>query len=210
MTRDNRILARQITPDAHLIGKLVRNLDVIVAFQLYEAISHIAAAPNPVVLRAARLGLVIDMIRSGSGEFPKYKDYDELRARRAAELGEEWPSSTALCEAYFGWYYVVRAAMEIHIGRGRVQRNPNVNTFENETYSRLEIDDAIKRCRDELGFWPTQWEYTDWSYLSRQIAWDKNEEIRLPGLPQIRKKCGSFDEAVESLRAQESCPPKSA
>lgn len=208
MIRDNRILARQVSTEARLIAGLAPHLDELVALQLYEAISHIIAAPDPVVLRAARLGLVVDMIRAGTGEFPKYQDYDELRRRREEQNGEEWPSSTTLCDAYYGWYYVVRAAMEIHLGRGNVQRNPKLRTFENETYSRLEIDQAVRKCRDEIGFWPSEWEYSDWSYLARQIAWDKGEEIRLPGQSQIRVKCGSFDEVVEALRAADACPPK--
>lgn len=207
MIRDNRILNRHVSSDARLIAGLALSLEEDVAFQIYEAISHLTAAPIPAVLRGAKLGLVIDLIRQGNGEFPGYQRYDELRARRERELGEKWPSSTTLCEVYYGWYYVVRAAMEIHLGRGNVQRNPKLNTFENETYSRLEIDRSIVKCRDEIGFWPTQWEYSDWSYLARQIAWDTGKEIRLPGLSQIRIKCGSFDEVVSALRAQAACPP---
>ncbi len=207
MIRDNKIQNRQISPAAYLLGDAANHLPEGPAFELFEAISHILAAPSPVQLRSAKLGLVIDMIRAGSGEWVKYEDYDELRAERKRLLGEEWPSSTTLCEIYFGWQYVVRAAMEIYLGRGRVQRRPHLGTFENESYTRFEIDQAIERCRDEIGFWPTEWEYSDWSYLSRQIAWDKNVDARIPGVQQVRRACGSFDEAVEALAACEASPP---
>lgn len=207
MIRDNKIQERQISPAAYLLGDAAKHLPEGPAFELFEAVSHVLAAPSPVQLRHAKLGLVIDMIRSGTGEWVKYEHYDDLREERKRLLGEKWPSSTTLCEIYFGWQYVVRAAMEIYLGHGRVHRRPHLGTFENETYTRLELDQTIRRCRDEIGFWPTQWEYSDWSYLSRQIAWDKNIDARIPGLHQICRACGSFDEAVEELAAFEISPP---
>lgn len=207
MIGDNKIQKRRISAAAYLLGDAAEHLPEETAFELFEAISHILAAPDPVVLRHAKLGLVVDLIRIGTGEFPKYQVYDALRKERYERFGEEWPSSTTLCDIYFGWLYVVRAAMEIYLGRGNVARRPHLGSFENTSYTRHEIDIAIKRCHDEIGFWPTEWEYSDWSYLSRQIAWDQNEDVRLPGIAPIHAKCGSFDEAVDALRAYESSPP---
>lgn len=207
MIRDNRIQNRQISPAAYLLGDAAEHLPQGPAFELFEAVSHILAAPSPVQLREGNLGLVIDMIRAGTGEFVKYEDYDALRKERQDHLGEEWPSSTTLCDIYFGWLYVVRAAMEIYLGRGNVHRRPRLGVFENQSYTRAEIDNAIKQCRNEIGFWPSEWEYSDWSYLTRQIGWDRNNTPRIPGVDQIRRKCGSFDEAVEALAAYEDEAP---
>lgn len=194
--RDDRI-----SDGAYVLAQTAVHWPDEAAYQLYEDLSHRLAAPDPVVLREANLGLVVAQISVGTGEFPAIAGYEKLRYKRA-EIGEEWPAATTLIGVYFGWLYVVRAAMELFFASGRVHRDPKAVKQLPVSYSRQKIEDAILKCAREVGFWPSQWVYEEWAYTSRQLARAAGRVPRIPGRKQIRDRCGHFDEAVDELKAR--------
>lgn len=199
----------RINPAAYLLARNVKHWDAEPAEHLYEALSHVLASPDPVAVREANLGLVIALISEGTGEFPLIESYERLRAQRRAQ-GEIWPASSSLIGVYFGWLYVVRAAMEIGLGAARVAHDPKSQQVRSLTYSRPEINEAIRACRREIGFWPWQWEYEEWAYLSRQLIRASGRQPRVPGLTQIRHRYAHFDDAVESVRGLDELDKQSA
>lgn len=191
--------SNRISPYAYGLAENVPHWEVGPAWQLFEALSHSLAAPSPTRIREARLGLVIDLVRAGTGELPLIDEYEELRSARK-KRGEKWPASSSLIEAYMSWPKVIRAAMEVHFGDGRVAHSPKRQRPQDITYSRQEIVEAFERCQREIGFAPTQWEFEEWAYVSRQIAWASGKTPRIPGLKQIRKRFGGFDDLAEFVQ----------
>ena len=191
----------RISDGAYVLAQTAMHWPEEAAYQLYEDLSHSLAAPDPVVLRDANLGLVVAQVSVGTGEFPAIEEYEILRKKRS-EIGEKWPAASTLIGVYFGWLYVIRAAMELFFASGRVHRNPKAAKELSVPYTRQQIEAAIMKCAREVGFWPSQWVYQEWAYISRQLARAAGQVPRIPGINQIRNRFEHFDRAVDELKAR--------
>lgn len=132
-------------------------------------------------IRYARLGLLIDVVSTGTGEVPSTRAYDAARDR-AALGGESWPSHSTLVVAYGGWVNAVRAAMMLWID-GSVARVPvsNHHRRPERAYRLEEATGALLACSDALTVWPTEQEYEEWRRLSREMA--RNAGLPYPRYP---------------------------
>lgn len=161
-------------------------------------------------VREARLGLLVE-IMDHTGQVPTSTEYDQACKDRA-QKGQEWPGHQDLCRAYVDWIGAVKAAAR-HIfdtgARGGVPSSYGHSRVARDEYLPHEIIDAIIRCRDGLGPWPTirDWpserDYFAWAEIQRRLAWDRTDEDgvpvadpRLPSRKSFFKKYPSYERAV--------------
>ena len=79
------------------------------------------ASPLSGLLREARLGLLIQLLRDRHAEAVDTTLYDEECARRR-ERGEVWPASTSIARAFGDWYRAQMAAVHLaFLGTGARQ-----------------------------------------------------------------------------------------
>lgn len=190
MSDDNRI-----HPAARFIARNVRYWDPVAAFHLLEALSHNLATLFPPRERYAKLGLLIRLISVGTGEVPPVEAYDAARTA-AKKLGENWPSRSDLIYSYGSWSKAVKAAMETFYGQGRVSTSTRHARLDKVAYTNDEIVEQLLVCRASIGFEPNQWEYEEWARVARLLRRRAGQVPRIPGLVQIRKAFGSFDNAA--------------
>lgn len=181
-----------------LVAAVLPHLSARDAEHLRRLIGDGLASPEPVVLREARLGLLIDLVTERTGEVPSVQAYEDLRVERE-ERGERWPSHSTLARAYGGWLGAVRAAMQVDVGRnpwGTPSKRHRV-----PAYTRDEALAAVARCRSAMGAWPTEQEYVRWRRVERRGARGAGVlEPRLPSAGSLRRLTGTFSEAVRGAR----------
>jgi hypothetical protein len=188
---------------AQVIARLVTAFPETTVEHLLELLSNHLAAPAAAELRERQVGLLVELISSGTGEVPGTDDYDQLRAKRTV-LGQQWPHSTSLIRACGHWLKAVEAAMRLHAqGSGaRVPSSYKHATGRRNSYTRSEVVWALERFKRAFGDWPTQWEFEAWRPLERRLARERgNLEPRISSLKQIRKLFGSYDRAVQVASA---------
>ncbi|MGB0872456.1 MAG: hypothetical protein ACPGYP_04890 [Solirubrobacterales bacterium] len=189
----------RIDPAARFIARNARYWDPVAAFHLLEALSHNLATLFPPRERYAKLGLVIRLISVGTGEVPPVAEYDAARTE-AEELGESGPSRSDLNYSYGSWSKAVKAAMETFYGNSRVPTSTRHARLDEVAYSNDEVVEQLLVCRESIGFAPNQWEYEEWARVARLLKRRAGLAPRIPGLVQIRKAFGSFDNAALAAR----------
>jgi len=192
---------------AQTIAALVRDAEACpaeAAQQLARLLAHSLASPSTADRREARLGLLIDLVSSGTGEFVRSEDYETERERRRAR-GEEWPAASSLSRAYGHWLTAVRAACRYWFdgGQSRVCSDHH-HARPTKSYKPQEIRSALLQAQAELDVgsdgWPSEWEFYEWSTIKRRLARQTGQPCRLPGRKQIRKAFGSYANAVDAAR----------
>jgi hypothetical protein len=194
------------------LAELASDPEVLIeeaAIELRRLVSHSLAAPLPGAVRDARLGLLIQLISDGSGEYVDAARYENALRERQAD-GEDWPDRSTLIRAYGHWLLAVRAAMRFWFDGGHARVPASyAHAQMHRAYRPPEILASIIRLRSELAEmhpdadespWPTEWEFEEWGRLVRGGARRAGTEARVPGLKQIRKAFGSYDRAVEHAR----------
>lgn len=175
------------------------------ARQLEQLLGHSLAVPSAAERREARLGLLMDIVSQGEGEFVTSEAYERERSNRAA-CGESWPAASSLSRAYGHWLSAVHAACRFWVGGGKSRvPSDHRHTGVSRTYKPMEIRSALFRAQADLGLasddWPTEWEYEEWAKIKRRLAQSSGNECRIPGRQQIRSAHGSYAAAVEAARA---------
>lgn len=207
MTIDNtRINTDNATEAAQLIAALVPALPMDDARDLARLLGHQIAAPSRASIREARLGLLIELI-SLQGDFtlPSEDNYTDLRAERAAS-GEDWPTSRTLVSAFGHWLKAGDAAVNHvrgHNANGQRIRvaASNKHCRRHTPYSRQDVMDDIKRARLALGYWPSEWEYEEFTRVTRRLARKYSEpKHRITGIKQVRTWFGDYPRAVQASR----------
>jgi len=192
---------------AQSIASLVRDRNAFpeeAARELERLLRHSLAAPGAAVLREARIGLLVDIVSQGVGEFVTEEAYELERSTRKAR-GEDWPAASTLARAYGDWLTAVRAACRYWFegGSARVAADHS-HARPSQSYKPAEIRSALLRAQVDLGLapdeWPTEWEYHEWAQISRRLARLSGNGCRIPGAKQIRKAYGSYATAVEAAR----------
>lgn len=196
---------KQASPVAGVLAEVVAGAGFPkqAALDLERLLGHSLAAPNVGELRYARIGLLVDLINDGSGEYPTEEQYEELRAKRAA-AGEDWPSAAQLRAAYGRWVKAVFAAARFWFdgGKARVPRYYKQGPKE-RGYEPQEILKAINHCHRTEGRekeWPEEWEFEEWVRVSRRLAQRAGKPTRFPGMVQVRKAFGTYDTALEAAK----------
>lgn len=180
------------------------------ALHLLRLVRHFLELPSRFDLRERELGLVIELVTS-TGGFVATTAYDEAQADRA-RAGESWPTRRTLTEAYGGWVWVVRTAMDLWRigGQERQQRarrrHPKGHS---RTYPRPALLAALRACRDGLGRWPSCGEeYSEWRRLELRARRHAGlADDRVPALGAIRRafgRQGGFVRAVELAAGDEN------
>lgn len=183
---------------AHGIAALACALPENTARDLYRLLSHSVAAPTPAEIREARLGLMLDLVAEGTGEFIGVERYEGARAERAAD-GEIWPAHATLCGVFGSWTDVVSLAMRLaHDGTSSGVPHTKRHLKDHAPpYLRDDVLDALTRCASDLGGWPGEWEYYEWARVSRMLARDAGKSTRrFPGRGPICRLFGDFGRAV--------------
>lgn len=216
------------TETAQLIADLVSDRaafpDAAVG-HLAELLGHSLAAGSIGERRQARLGLLIDLVSCGTGEFITSSTYEDARADRKAS-GEEWPTASALSRAYGHWLAALRAACRYWFDGGRSRVSSSyAHTGRQQKYQPQEIHSALLQAQLELGFcaaqanpdraetgdrrvsaaatwqqWPTEWEYLEWARIKRRLARRAGIACRLPERGAIRAAYGTYATAIEAVR----------
>lgn len=145
-----------------------------------------------------RLGLLLDLLSSGDGEFPTVRGYE--KERRAVE--EHWPSASQLVRTYGSWVLCVRAAASL-ASAGATR--PRKSAYPSHPYSRDELLHSLFRFRSDLGHWPASLsEYTAWATISRaiQVKWGHTHS-RIASVTAIQRKFGTLESAVSAAERRE-------
>lgn len=145
-----------------------------------------------------RLGLLLDLLSSGEGEFPTVRTYEEMRNG----LSEDWPSASQLVRIYGSWLLAVRAAASL---ASAGPTRPKKTAYPSHPYSRDEILHSLLRFRSELGQWPTSHsEYTAWATISRaiQLRWGTTH-ARIASVTVLRRRFGTLESAISAAVRRE-------
>ncbi len=194
------------------LARLVPALSEQTAKDLMRLLSHRIAAPTSAEIRQARLGLMLDVISPRTGEFVPVDVYEAARKERIAQ-GEDWPAASTLILAYGDWISVVELSFRLWRDgtSSGVPHSTHHQRKHTPPYRRQDITDALRRCRTELGGWPSQQEYYEWARVSRDLSRRAGQPTdRFPGRGPIRKLFGDFDQALSSARRQAGEPEQSA
>lgn len=185
-TEAAQVLAQMVADRAAFPEAAVRDLA--------RLLGHGLAVHSVARERSTRLGLLVDLVSSVSGEFIDTATYEAAREQRS-KAGEEWPAASTLSRAYGHWLAAVRAAMRFWFDGGQARvASSHRHACRHAGYRPREIAAALRRCRDELGAWPTEWEYEEWRRVCRELSRRAGlPEPRLPSMPVVRKACGSFE-----------------
>jgi hypothetical protein len=103
-----------------VLAELVRSKRSVpndAAHDLLRLLSNKLATETPAQRRMARLGSLLDMVATGTGEFIPSPAYDAARDA-AGEHGREYPSAAELGRYYGGWMSALRAAMRFYFEGG--------------------------------------------------------------------------------------------
>jgi hypothetical protein len=198
------------TPDGQLAASLVSDPRVFpmeAVRDLYRLLKHNIAAPSSARERYDELGLLMELLFDGNGEYPTTTRYAELWVQRKAE---GWPDYSKLSRDYGGWTRAVLAAARFY-SVGPTARVPSnykhvPKKGEPAPYAPYSVEDvlsALERFYIDHGVWPTKWEYEDWSHLRRTI---ERDDPRLPTLPRIcgrGRRRGLFDSFEDAVFAAE-------
>lgn len=172
--------------------------------QLEQLVGHSLAAPSAAVRREAQIGLLIDIVSQGQGEFVTAETYEQERAGREAR-GEAWPSASSLSRAYGHWLSAVRAACRYWFEGGDARvASDHRHARPSQTDKPIEIRSALLKAQADLGLpadeWLTEWEFHEWARIKRRLARASGSDCRIPGAKQIRKAYGSYAAAVEAAQ----------
>jgi hypothetical protein len=204
------------------IGDLIRRPGTcsdIAKRDLLRLLGHSLATDSPADRRQQRLGLLIELISEG-GEFIPSTRYEKVRKERAAQ-GVDWPNAVNLTRAYGHWLVAVKAANRFWFGGGRERVSDNHHHARGTQagYEPVKIVAALREAKIDLELpgdhWPTKWEYEEWAQIKRRLARRSGSDgaaktggegatgrgdigTRYPGLKQIRKAFGTYDEAVRA------------
>ncbi len=215
-------LPRGVSELVTSLGELVQDRDAVpdeARRDLLRLLSHSLAAETPAQRRQRRLGLLIELISEG-GEFISTTRYEKQRKECAAQ-DQDWPSAANLVRSYGHWLVAVKAANRFWFegGRQRVPDSYNHARGTQPSYEPKRIAAALREAKVDLelpaDLWPTQWEYEEWAMIKRRLARRSGADgssktggegavargtvgKRYPGLKQIRKAFGTYDEAVRA------------
>lgn len=212
MTRSTVLIqgADRASEDGQLAASLVANphaFPVEAVRDLYRLLKHDIASPSTARERFDQLGLLMELLFDGNGEYPTTTRYADVWE---PSKDEGWPDYSKLSRDYGGWQRAVMAAFRFYFV-GPAARVPSSYKHVRKTgepapyapYSVEEVLLALERFYLDHGVWPTKWEYEDWAHLRRTLA---REDPRLPTLATIcgrRGKRGlfdSFDDALDAAR----------
>lgn len=145
-----------ISEVAHALAGIVSSLPDEAVEDLRRMLGHeLADQPMP-ERRHLRLGLLMKLALSGTGEFIHVEDYEAARNARARQ-GEDWPASSTLSDAYGTWTKAVAAAMAVAFAGANMQR-PSINNNHRHgnkpRFTMREVLETITRAHTALGDWP--------------------------------------------------------
>ena len=200
------------TETAQALARLVSDRGAFpdeAARHLAELLQHSLAEPSAGGRREARLGLLIDLVSVGTGEFVRSERYEEERSQRRRH-GEEWPAASSLSRAYGHWLSAVKAASRYWFEGGRARvASSHTHARPSDSYQPREIRNALLGAQTDLGMqsgtggesgdggsWPTEWEYLEWAQIKRRLARRAGTSCRLPSAKAIRKAYGTYERAV--------------
>lgn len=170
------------------------------AADLHEMIAHALTARPTTRPGEHDLGLVIEILEE-AGDLPQRGDY-RLRRRAENSNGANWPSAAQLESKYGPWNRVTSAALYVAEDRAdrHVRRTDDgrIAIDSGRRYTRDEIKDAVIRCYDAIGAWPTPEEYNEYRNNSRRQALlvDSRSPKRFPHRDAIRKRFDSWDRLI--------------
>lgn len=185
------------TEVGYVLAALVPALPEQVARDLARLVGHSLAAPAMHAQREARLGLMLDLVSDGTGEFVSVDSYERARAARSRE-DELWPAHATLISAYGDWLRVVAAAMRLHRDGTRALVSHRVHRKQSNTpYRREDVVRALRQAREALGDWPGEWEYLEYRRVALMLGRDAGRtDLRLPQRAAIRRLFGDYARAM--------------
>jgi hypothetical protein len=90
------------TEVAQVLARLAPYLPDQTERDLRALLAHRNATGAPADTRQQRLGLLVEMMATSTGEIPSTAAYGAIREENAKD-GEKWPSHTTLIRAYGHW-----------------------------------------------------------------------------------------------------------
>lgn len=160
-----------VSEAAELIARLIPHLPEKTVLDLGRLLQRHTTRPDPGGARYVRLGLLMELVADGHGVLPATREYEAERAMRVSRGEDQWPAHSTLINAYGTWVRAVRAAMLlVRDGTSSKVSSANHHTRFEPSYSLKEVLDALIACRDAIGEWPTEGEYTEWRRAARDLA----------------------------------------
>jgi hypothetical protein len=160
-----------VSEAAELIARLIPHLPEKTVLDLGRLLQRHTTRSNPGAARYVRLGLLMELVADGNGVLPATREYEAQRATRVNGGEDQWPAHSTLINAYGTWVRAVRAAMLlVRDGTSSKVSSANHHSKFEPSYSLKEVLDALIACRDAIGEWPTEGEYTEWRRAARDLA----------------------------------------
>ena len=184
-----------------VLAELVESLPEDSAGELARLVGDSLAAPPSGLLREARLGLLIRLLRERDGELVDTALYEEERERWRLR-GVDWPAASTVSRAFGDWLRAQMAAAHLAF-RGNRARQPRSHhhTGRRPDYTPDEVLAVMAELRRVFGVWLTHGEYLQFVELRRRAALQLGQpEPRLPTTKPINRLFGGYPAVIAAAR----------
>lgn len=186
----------EVSEAARLLATTIKHWPGEAVSDLERLLAHSLTVRPAAIRREAVLGLLIQIVSGMKGEVPKLEGYDTIRRDRLGN-GETWPSGSSLSRAYGTWANAARMAMRCAFGSPRgITTNSKRQALRSQP-TRADVLDSIRDCAADIGGRPTQWDYSDWLEVARELDVRAGfGGIARPALTHVRRHFASWDDAI--------------
>jgi hypothetical protein len=185
------------------LAELVESLTPDAAGELARFVGDSLASPPSGLLREARLGLLIRLLRARDAELVDTELYEAERERWRLR-GVEWPAASTVSRAFGDWLRAQMAAAHLaFLGTGARQPRSHHHTGPRPKYTPSEVLAVMIELRRVYGVWLTSGEYKMVVELRRRAALQLGKpEPRLPSMTPINRLFGGYPAVIAAARAE--------
>lgn len=196
----------QVSEVAEFVAGILPGIPAKTKFELKRLLSHSIALPTASELREARLGLLAELV--STGELPTVRTY--ASRRRESNPKDDWPSVAGLIQHYGTWARSLQAALDLQFGTTSVRaRSRSPLPWTPKSYTRAEVQDALRAASLKVGRPITQREYSELRRIERRNAsMNGLPEPRLPGNSVIRRTFGNWANGMKTISKPNPMNPK--
>jgi hypothetical protein len=187
---------------ARTVGPLLETLPPAAAGQLVRLVGNSLSAPPAGLLRDARLGLLVRLLKKREGELVEVRTYEEERLQRR-ESGEDWPAATTVARAFNGWLGAQLAAMRLAC-LGTRARTPRCydHAGSRPAYTTAEVLQVLIDERRMFGVWLLNNEHLEFGEQRRRMAKALGYPVpRIPTNQVFSRLFGGYGEALARAQA---------
>jgi hypothetical protein len=192
----------RVSEVARTVGPLLEMLSPAAAGQLVRLVGNSLSAPPAGLLRDARLGLLVRLLKGREGELVEVRAYEEERLQ-LRESGEGWPAATTVARVFNGWLGAQLAAMRL-AWLGTRARTPRCydHAGSRPAYTTAEVLQVLIDERRVFGVWLLNNEHLEFGEQRRRMAKALGHPApRIPTNQVFSRLFGGYGEALARAQA---------